>query len=359
MREITYTIAHPSGGQKVSGFLKAKGYSVQNLVNLKKDADSIMINGMCARLNSVIGHGDRLMVRIRERECFGQIVPVKLSFEIVYEDEDLFVINKPAGMPVHPSRNNFDNSLGNGLAWLYEERGEPFVYRCINRLDRDTSGLTIVAKHMVSAAILGRMAAEKSAGSAGAGGWRPWIEREYLAVVDGVPCPTAGTVRAPIARKESRCLERTVDFERGDFAVTHYEVLREYRDSSLVRLVLETGRTHQIRVHMKYIGHPLIGDFLYHPLYGANQTDRREPSGAASGEAGVCAPADMDRQALHACRLRFWHPISGERLVFSAPMPEDMQRCLQGTPMAPKRKEDPMNSRDRTDCSLTLFDKSV
>ena len=146
--KITYDIADPIPGQKVSGFLKEKGYSQQSLVNLKKDEQSILINGNYEHQNYVLQKGDRLTVQIREPESYDGILPVKLPFTIVYEDEDLFVIDKPAGMPIHPSRNNPDNSLGNALAWYMKEKGIPFVFRCINRLDRDTSGLTIVAKHM-------------------------------------------------------------------------------------------------------------------------------------------------------------------------------------------------------------------
>lgn len=313
-RQIEYEIGDIPCGQKISGFLKSRGYSEQNLVNLKKDEKSIWLNGRCVHLNAVPAKGDRLRVCIREQEKSGQIVPVELPLDIVYEDEDLMVVNKAAGMPIHPSRNNFDNSLGNALAWRYKERKQPFVFRCINRLDRDTSGLTIVAKHMVSAAILGRMVADKSNADQ--------IEREYLAVVEGRPEEPKGTVCAPIARKQSRCLERVVDFVRGDTAVTHYTVLEEYEDASLVALTLETGRTHQIRVHMSYLGHPLLGDFLYHPDYAANQIDRVD----AAGEPVLC---DIRRQALHARRLGFRHPMTGAWMEFTAPMPEDMQYLLK------------------------------
>ncbi len=127
-------------------FLKEKGYSRQNLVDLRKDEQAICLNGTYVHMNHMLAEGDVLTVWIRETENSGQIRPVKLPFAIVYEDEDLLVINKPAGMPVHPSRGNPENSLGNALAWYFKEQGVPFVFRCINRLDRDTSGLTIVAK---------------------------------------------------------------------------------------------------------------------------------------------------------------------------------------------------------------------
>ena len=275
-RKITYYVDKIKPGQKISGFLKEKGYSEQNLVNLKKNLKSIEVNDTYVYQNYVLQQGDILNVYIRETESSRQIIPVELPIDIVYEDEDLLVVNKPAGMPIHPSRNNPDNSLGNALAWYYKQKQQAFVFRCINRLDRDTSGLTIVAKHMVSGAILAQMVAAKSRDGLQAQG----IHREYLAIVEGNVEPAEGVIDAPIARKESRCLERVVDYEKGDRAITHYQKLKTWKNArsnkkmSLVALQLETGRTHQIRVHMAYLGHPLIGDFLYNPAYAANQLDR-------------------------------------------------------------------------------------
>ncbi|MDD6491591.1 MAG: hypothetical protein PUG54_05085, partial [Firmicutes bacterium] len=135
VRSISYDITDPKPGQKISGFLKEKGYSEQNLVNLKKDPYSIQVNGSYEHQNYVLKKGDCLTVQIREQDSSDGILPVKLPFTIVYEDEELFVIDKPAGMPIHPSRNNPDNSLGNALTWYMKEKGIPFVFRCINRLD--------------------------------------------------------------------------------------------------------------------------------------------------------------------------------------------------------------------------------
>lgn len=269
-RSITYKIGPESASQKVSSFLKAKGYSTQNRINLKKDPRSIWVNDVCVFQNTILQAGDELKVQIREQENSDGIVSVELPLDIVYEDEDLLVINKPAGMPIHPSLHNYDNSLGNALAWYFKKQGKPFVFRCINRLDRDTSGLTIVAKHMVSGAILSHMVAAKSKEGLEAEG----IHREYLAIVEGHVSPEKGVIEAPIARKESSCLERIVDFENGERAITHYQVLQTNDQYSLVALQLETGRTHQIRVHMGYLGYPLVGDFLYNPNYIGNQIDR-------------------------------------------------------------------------------------
>lgn len=288
-------------------------------------------------MNHMLAEGDVLTVWIRETENSGQIRPVKLPFSIVYEDEDLLVINKPAGMPVHPSRGNPENSLGNALAWYFKEQGVPFVFRCINRLDRDTSGLTIVAKHAVSAAILGQMVRAKAEQGLKA----PGIHRTYLALVEGKVVPVSGVIDAPIARQEDRCLRRVVDFKRGDRAVTHYRVLTGWQTGnaqkfrSLVKLQLETGRTHQIRVHMAYLGHPLVGDFLYNPAYGENQIDRRDDENSGErqifqGKTFSCERGqyDIGRQALHAWKLSFFHPMTGEPMEFTAPLPPDMQRLI-------------------------------
>ena len=175
----------------------------------------------------------------------------------------------------------------------YKEQGKPFIFRCTNRLDRDTSGLTVIAKHLVSSSILSFMAV------------RHEIHREYLAIVRGTVSPASGTINAPLARTGSSIIERKVDFEHGEHAVTHYKVLKEQNQHSLVSLILETGRTHQIRVHLQYLGHPLVGDYLYNP--------------------------DMEyinRQALHSWKLSFIHPITGEAMHFEAPLPEDMRKVL-------------------------------
>ena len=183
--------------------------------------------------------------------------------------------------------------MANALAWYYKEQGKPFIFRCCNRLDRDTSGLTVVAKHLVSAGILSAMTGRRE------------VNREYLAITSGHVMPESGTITAPLARKPGTIIERTIDWERGEPAVTHYRLITSDDRHSLVSLKLETGRTHQIRIHMKYLGYPLIGDYLYHPDMSC-----------------------IGRQALHSCRLSFPHPITGTAMDFRTPLPEDMQAVL-------------------------------
>lgn len=298
----------------IKHYLKAKGYSSRSLIELKKHPAGVTVNGKPVFLTHRLLPGDLLTIHIAEEESSEKILPVELPLDIVYEDADLLVLNKPAGMPIHPSMHNYDNSVANALAWYFSRQGIPFVFRCINRLDRDTSGLTLIAKHYVSAGILSAMVAAKGcAGSAspiGSGSYAgpdSGISREYLAIVRGHLTPPQGVITAPLSRKPGSIIERTVDFAHGERAVTHYALAEERNGHSLVSLRLETGRTHQIRIHMKYLGYPLIGDYLYNP--------------------------DMEyisRQALHSHRLTFSHPITGRLMEFTAPLPRDMAQVLEG-----------------------------
>lgn len=293
-RNIDYIIDEDSAGLRVEQFLRRKRYSGQNLSEIKRMPKSILVNGVHYYMRQELSKGDHLQVRICETQNSEKIPPTKLPLDIIYEDEDLLVLNKPAGMPIHPSLNNYTNSMANALAYYFQSQGKPFIFRCCNRLDRDTSGLTIVSKHLVSGSILSDMTKYRE------------VHREYLAIARGSVTPSEGTIQAPLRRKEGTIIERTVDWEHGEDAVTHYKVVKEANGHSLVSLRLETGRTHQIRIHMKYLGYPLIGDYLYNP--------------------------DMEymtRQALHSHHMEFTHPITGEHMSFTAPLPEDMARVMQ------------------------------
>ena len=293
-RNIDYIIDEDSAGLRVEQFLRRKRYSGQNLSEIKRMPKSILVNGVHYYMRQELSTGDHLQVRICETQNSEKTPPTKLPLDIVYEDEDLLVLNKPAGMPIHPSLNNYTNSIANALAYYFQSQGKPFIFRCCNRLDRDTSGLTIVSKHLVSGSILSDMTKYRE------------VHREYLAIARGSVTPSEGTIQAPLGRKEGTIIERTVDWEHGEDAVTHYKVVKEANGHSLVSLRLETGRTHQIRIHMKYLGYPLIGDYLYNP--------------------------DMEymtRQALHSHHMEFTHPITGAHMSFTAPLPEDMARVMQ------------------------------
>lgn len=287
---FTYLITPDDSGKKISQFLTEHGYSSRLRLHLRTTPDCIFIGDTPVFSNHVLENGDVLKVHLIEKKGSDSIVPVPMKLDILFEDEHILVVNKPAGVPVHPSQGHYGNTLANGIAAYMEQQGVDFVFRAVNRLDRDTSGLLLIAKHMLSSCILSEQVKEHA------------IHREYAAIVCG-QIPPQGTVNVPIARKADSVIERIPDFEHGEPAVTHYWTIayNKKTDLSFIRLLLETGRTHQIRVHMKFIGHPLPGDFLYHPDYRY-----------------------INRQALHSAYLRFIHPISGETMEFRAPLPEDM-----------------------------------
>ena len=308
-RQINYTITGQEAGMTALQFLKSKGYSHRLLIHLKNTPFGLTMGGEPIFSNRRLIEGEVLTVLLTEDGDSQTILPVPLPLSIVYEDEDILVINKDAGVPIHPSQGHFDNTLANAVAWYYRQKGEPFVYRAINRLDRDTTGLLVLAKHMLSACILSDQMVKRL------------IRREYLALVCG-RIPEAGTIDRPIGRVEGSTIERHVDEEHGERAVTHYKRLSYHpeNDLSLVSLRLETGRTHQLRVHMASIGYPLPGDFLYNPDYRL-----------------------IGRQPLHSYKLEFVHPLTGLPLVFTARLPEDMERlCLSSYPVtvhSPAKKQ--------------------
>ncbi len=295
-RYLVYKIDERDRGKKIQDFLRELGCSHHVLTHLKRDERGIVLNGERTFASRRLEAGDVLELFAAETECSDRILPVYLPLSVVYEDEDLMVINKAADTPIHPSVHNHENTLANGVVYYFRHETSPFVYRCVNRLDRDTSGLLIIAKNMLSGAILHQMSARRE------------IHREYLAIAEGLT-PASGTVDEPIGRMEGSALRRRVDPEQGDEAVTHFQRLDYRPDLSLLRVRLETGRTHQIRVHMKHIGHPLAGDFLYNP--------------------GSAVP--MPRQALHSHSLSFPHPITKKPLSFTCEMPEDMRALFQGS----------------------------
>lgn len=294
-RVITYTILPEEDGRLVLDILRGRlGLSATLVKKVKYRERGILCNGLAIRTDQRVCAGDELAVRVEERQaCSAQIVPACGTLDIVYEDEDLVVINKPADMVVHPSPGHRADSLGNVLLWHYLQRGETMVFHPVHRLDRGTSGLMVVAKHAHAQALLTK---QMHTGA---------FARRYRAIVCGRMPLGRGTVCAPIARVPNERLLRCVD-ARGARAVTHYCVRECTRTQSLLDLQLQTGRTHQIRVHMAFLGHPLRGDFLY----GKEETS-------------------IARPALHAMELTLLQPLTRERLTFTAPLPADMQRCLE------------------------------
>ncbi|MCD8221602.1 MAG: RluA family pseudouridine synthase [Clostridiales bacterium] len=295
-RDFFYTITKSEEGSTVRSFLKAQGYSKHLIISLKQQPDYLTIGGEMAYVNHTLQSGEILHVKLPPESFDEQILPCEMPLDILYEDDDILVINKNYGVPVHPSHGHQDDTLANGLMWYFSQKNEPFTFRVINRLDRDTTGLLIVAKHALSACVLAGQLIRRE------------IHRTYLAAVKGNLLDTfpdgCGIIDAPIARLDASVIERVVNPDQGESAITHVRLLSydPQTDTSLVRLNLETGRTHQIRVHMGHIGHPLYGDFLYYPDYRY-----------------------ISRQSLHSWKLEFCHPVTGVPLSFTAPVPPDMQ----------------------------------
>ena len=288
MRMVQYRVPEQAEGTSVERFLRRMGVSHRVLVDLKNDPDGLTVAGAHIRTIDRLHAGDVLRLCLRETERSDTIPQADLPLHVVYEDEDFFVIDKPAGMAVHPSPQNRENTVANALAYRYAQAGEAFVFRAIGRLDKNTSGLLVTAKNALSACILTKAAAEKR------------LFREYLAVCTG-ELPERGAIDAPIGRVDGSVIAREVRTD-GERAVTYFERFRYEAGYSLARVRLETGRTHQIRVHMKHVGHPLPGDFLYHPDF-----------------------SHIGRHALHAAFLTVPQPITGEILRFSSPLPADMR----------------------------------
>ena len=214
-RTINYQITEEADGLRIEQFLRHQGLLLPEHHPVKKDAGKHFKKRSLGIYAFTTCYWRSSHSTYSGNESSPNIPPVELPLSIIYEDEDILVVNKPAGMPIHPSLNNYENSLANGLMWYYTEQGKPFIFRCTNRLDRDTSGLTVIAKHLISSSILSSMGA------------RHEIKREYLAIVRGSVTPPSGTIDAPLARTGSSMIERKVDFKHGERAVTHYKVVKE------------------------------------------------------------------------------------------------------------------------------------
>lgn len=292
--KLTYKVKENDTYSTIKEVLKAYfNLSDRLLLRLKK-ADKIFLNSMSSSINQSIRKNDIVEVLIDFEEDNSNIVPTKMALDIMYEDEAYIVINKPAGIPVHPSMDHFEDSLSNGIRYYFDSMGLKKKIRPVNRLDKNTSGLVIFAKNEYIQECLIRQMKEGN------------FYKEYVAICEGKFENFKGTINVPIARKENSIIERCIS-EDGYTAITNYEVLsynfeKEY---TIVKCVLKTGRTHQIRVHMNYIGHSLLGDTLY-----GNSSNM------------------IDRQALHAYCLSFIHPISNLDVKYIAPIPKDMNSLI-------------------------------
>ena len=265
------------------------GISDRLLLRLKNNK-KIFVNDNIAFVNDKVKLNDTISVLIDFEEDNSNIVPTKMDLNIVYEDDFMLILNKPAGIAIHPSCMHFDTSLSNGVKYYFDSINLKKKIRPINRLDKDTSGLVIFAKNEYIQECLVSQIKNKL------------FKKEYLAILNGTLETNKGTINAPIARENDSIIKRCVR-DDGDISITHYEVIKNLDNNlCLVRFMLETGRTHQIRVHSAYIGHPIVGDTLY--WVSSNL---------------------ISRQALHSYKLEFIHPISKEKKCFEIDLPDDMK----------------------------------
>lgn len=286
-RKLRYTITDAYSSRKVLDFLKHLGFSHRLITKLKQSPDGILLNGEHIRTIDLMKSGDVLEINLPEDKKESISIPVEMPLDIVYEDDDILVLNKPPMLAVHESHNHLGDTLSNAVAFHLKKEGKPSVFRAVGRLDKGTSGLMVCA--------LNRYAASRLSGK---------IHKEYLAIATGV-FEGEGTVDAPIFRPDPILTLRTVD-ERGERAVTHWKAVKSDGENTLLRIHLETGRTHQIRVHFASLGAPLVGDTMY------GKPDER-----------IC------HQALHCCRCKFTHPVSGRELEFFRDMPDDMRSIMK------------------------------
>ena len=294
---LTYQVTSSDNFANVKEILKTKFQISDRLLVKLKNQKNILLNSNVASVNASVKASDIIEIDLNFEEDNSNIPATQMNLDIIYEDDAYLVINKPAGVPIHPSMDHYEDSLSNGVKYYFDSINLRKKIRPVNRLDKNTSGIVIFAKNEYIQECLVRQMKENT------------FLKEYIAICEGIFEQKNGIINAPIARKENSIIERCVS-ENGAPSVTHYEVLKEMCNStksySIVKCKLETGRTHQIRVHMKHIGHPLLGDTLY----------------------GTSSPF-IDRQALHSYKTSFIHPILKENVTYIAPLPEDMKKLYR------------------------------
>ncbi|SKC63863.1 RluA family pseudouridine synthase [Maledivibacter halophilus] len=288
---LIYKIEKEDTGIKLKEVLYDKLKLSGRLARKIKRSKNIFVNDYNISLDSSLRKGD--IVKVIMPNETNNFKPQDIPIDVAYEDMDLLIINKQPNIVVHPTKGHYDNTIANGLANYLQKTGQVFKIRFINRLDMNTSGLLMIAKNPFAQQKLSDQMSKNA------------VEKKYLAVVRGVIKNKYGTVDVPIGLTDEDRIQRKV-IKDGRRSITHYQVLDSYNDASLVRLTLETGRTHQIRVHMKYIGHPIIGDELY----------------------GYVDKELINRQALHAETLRFYQPRTGEEKLVRAEMPQDIEQLI-------------------------------
>lgn len=290
--KLEYKITNLTKYNSIRAILKEEFLMSDRLIAKLKNTSQIYINNKPVYINHILYTEDVLSVNLDFNEESENIVPTKMKLDILYEDESLLILNKPAGIPVHPSMEHYTDSLSNGVKYYFEQISLKRKIRPVNRLDRNTSGIVIFAKNQyIQECLIKQMKTDE-------------FKKEYLALVNGSLSKKEQIILAPISRKENSIIERCVA-ANGSKAITIVELLKNFDKYSLIKCILKTGRTHQIRVHMQFIKHPILGDTLY----------------------GV--PSDLiNRQALHAYKICFIHPITKEKINIIAELPEDIKKLI-------------------------------
>lgn len=290
--KLEYTIKENDNYINVKEVLKAYFHISDRLLLKLKKSQNIFLNDTPIYVSKEVTTHDKISVIIDFDEDNSNIVPTKLNLNIIYEDEYYFVVYKSFNTPVHPSILHYENSLSNGVKYYFDLIGLHKKIRPVNRLDKDTSGIVIFAKNeYIQECLVSQMKTKD-------------FQKEYIAICDGIFNEKNGTINLPIGRKDGSIIERCIR-QDGDASITHYEVIEEHKNYSVVKCLLETGRTHQIRVHMSAIGHPILGDTLY-----------GNPSSSAF------------RQMLHAYKVKFIHPIHHKQVEYVADIPEDIKKLI-------------------------------
>ena len=305
---IVYVVLPEDEGMLLKTILQKRlGVSRKLMSRLKLTECGIHLNGQRVYISEKVKGGDRIELRM-EKETSDDILPEPISFDIIYEDKHLLIVNKPAGLIVHPTHGHYTGTLANGVVRYWQEKGEQVRFRPVHRLDQDTSGVLCIAKnpyvhqHISEQMIQGM------------------VDKFYIAMVHGYPEPEKGVIDGPIDRDPLEPHRRIVTPD-GYPARTLYDIVERYTQGSMVQIKLESGRTHQIRVHMSSIGCPLIGD----SFYGVNQLAHAN----FNREQALLTDTLINRQALHASKLSLTHPISGERVTFTAGLPTDIAQLKE------------------------------
>ena len=288
----------------VKEVLKVEFELSERLISTLKHKQFIFLNSKKAFVSDLVKPNDKIEIYMNFEEESENIIPTNMNLNILYEDEALLILNKPANLAIHPSITHYTDSLSNGVKYYFDQKNLKIKIRPVNRLDKDTSGIVIFAKHAYIQECLIRQMKNKK------------FQKKYLGLVSGTFNPESGIISAPITRKENSIIERTVNLDsklEKEQAITHYKTLKTFNYYSLVEFTLETGRTHQIRVHCKYKGHPLIGDSLY----------------GMSSMIFLPSKNVISRQALHAYKISFYHPLTKEFLEIEAKPPEDFFNFLE------------------------------